>query len=170
MAYIVYYPLGVDVAHISQTVLPVIIALGKVGLAFAAVGIFAATFGATMETLFATGYDMAQYYGWSYGKVQPPAQAARFTVVSASLLLFSAALTLTSLNPIQVTIVAVLFSAMLVPLALLPTLLVGNDATVMGSYRNGRLSNTIGTITLGLSSLASIAALPLLIYTRGGSG
>lgn len=170
VAYLVFYPTGIQVEHISQTALPVVVALGKIGLAFAVIGIFAATFGATMETLFATGYDIAQYFGWSYGKVQPRAQAARFTTVCAAILLLSAALALTSLNPIQVTIVAVVFSAMLIPLSLLPTLLVANDTTVMGRYVNGKLSNAIGVLTLGVSLLVSVAALPLLILTRGGSG
>ena len=123
-----------------------------------------------METLFATGYDIAQYFGWSYGKLQPPAQAARFTTVTASLLLLSVALALTTLNPIQVTIVAVVFSAMLLPLAFLPVLLVANDVHVMGEYRNGKLSNSIGVATLAVSCLVSVAAPILLIYTRGGSG
>jgi len=170
VALVVFYPAGIQVEHITQTVLPVVVALGKVGLAFAAVGIFAATFGATMETLFATGYDIAQYFGWSYGKLQPPAQAARFTAVTASLLFVSVALALTTLNPIQVTIVAVVFSAMLLPLAFLPVLLVANDHVVMGQYRNGKLSNAIGVVTLGVSCLISVAAPVLLVYTRGGSG
>ncbi|MFI7585465.1 NRAMP family divalent metal transporter [Spongisporangium articulatum] len=169
-AYVVYYPAGIEVSHISQTALPVVVALGKVGLALAAIGIFAATFGATMETLFATGYDVAQYFGWSYGKVRPPAQTARFTTVAGALLLVSAALALTTLDPIRVTIVAVVFSAMLLPLSLLPPLLVGNDETVMGRYRNGRLSNGVGVVTLALTCLVSLAALPLLILTRGGAG
>ena len=169
-AYLVFYPSGIEVEHISQTALPVAVALGKIGLVLAVVGIFAATFGATMETLFATGYDIAQYFGWSYGKRQPPAQAARFTTVTATLLLLSVALALTTLNPIQVTIVAVVFSAMLLPLAFLPVLLVANDESVMGRFRNGRLSNSIGVATLGVSCLVSAAAPILLVYTRGGSG
>ncbi|GGL39197.1 divalent metal cation transporter [Phycicoccus endophyticus] len=170
VAYLVFAPAGIEVEHLSQTALPVVVALGKVGLAFAVVGIFAATFGATMETLFATGYDIAQYFGWSYGKVQPPAQAARFTAVTASLLILSTALALTTLNPIRVTIVAVVFSAMLLPLGLFPVLLVGNDHSVMGEFRNGRLANTLGTATLALSILVALVAMPLLVWTRGGSG
>ena len=72
-AFLVLFEPGITVEHLSQTALPVAVALGKVGLIIAIVGIFAATFGATLETLFATSYDVAQYFGWSYGKVQPPA-------------------------------------------------------------------------------------------------
>lgn len=170
VAFLIFFDAGVTVEHISQTALPVAIALGKVGLIIAIVGIFAATFGATLETLFATGYEVAQYFGWSYGKVQPPARAARFTTVIIGLLLLSTAFALTTLNPITVTIVAVVFSAALLPLLFLPVLLVGNDRQVMGDLANGRLSNAVGTAVLLVSVLVSVAAFPLLILTRGGAG
>lgn len=170
VAFLVFFDAGVTVEHISQTALPVAVALGKLGLIVAIIGIFAATFGATLETLFATGYEVAQYFGWSYGKVQPPARAARFTTVTIALLLASTALALTTMNPITVTIVAVVFSAALLPFLFLPVLLIGNDREVMGELANGRLSNAIGTTVLSLSVLVALAAFPLLILTRGGTG
>nr|MBA2694487.1 divalent metal cation transporter [Actinomycetota bacterium] len=170
VAFLVFFPAGIQVEHISQTVLPVALALGKVGLVITLVGVFAATFGATLETLFATGYEVAQYAGWSYGEVQPPARTARFTTVVAAVLLGATALALTTLDPITVTIYAVVFSAMLLPLAFLPVLLVANDRTLMGELVNGRLSNALGTATLTVSLLVSLAAFPLLVLTRAGSG
>jgi Mn2+/Fe2+ NRAMP family transporter len=170
VAYLVFFDAGVTVEHISQTALPVLVALGKLGLIVAIIGIFAATFGATLETLFATGYEVAQYFGWSYGKVQPPARAARFTVVTVAVLLSSTALALTTLNPITVTIVAVVLSAALLPFLFLPVLLVANDRELMGDLANGRLSNAIGTTILAVSLLVSLAAFPLLVLTRGGAG
>src|SRR5919107_4217264 len=155
VAFLVFFDAGVTVEHISQTALPVAIALGKVGLIVAIVGIFAATFGATLETLFATGYEVSQYFGWSYGKVQPPARAARFTTVTVALLLVSAALALTTINPITVTIVAVVFSAALLPFLFLPVLLVANDRDVMGELANGPLANVIGTAVIAITIVIS---------------
>lgn len=169
VAFLVFFPAGIQVEHISQTVLPVALALGKVGLVIALVGVFAATFGATLETLFATGYEIAQYAGWSYGEVQPPARAARFTTVVIAVLLGATALALTTLDPITVTIYAVVFSAMLLPFAFLPVLLVANDRTLMGDLVNGRLSNALKTATLAVSLLVSMAAFPLLVLTHAGS-
>ena len=145
------------------------VALGKLGLAIAIVGIFAATFGATLETLLATGYDVAQYFGWSYGKVQPPVRAARFTTVTLVLLLGSTALALTTIDPVTVTIVAVVFSASLLPFLFLPVLLVGNDRELMGELANGRLSNAVGMATIAISVAVSLAAFPLLVLTRAGA-
>ncbi|KUI04868.1 divalent metal cation transporter [Mycobacterium sp. IS-3022] len=169
VAFLVFFPAGIHVEHLSQTILPVAIAMGKVGLIIALVGVFAATFGATLETLFATGYDIAQYFGWSYGKTQPPVRSARFTTTMLVLLLTAVALALTSINPITVTIYAVTFSAILLPFAFLPVFLVGNDRAVMGELANGRISNTIGAVTLVVSTVVAIAAFPLLVLTRAGS-
>ena len=168
-SFIVFFRPGIQVEHVSQTALPVAIALGKFGLAIAIVGIVAATFGATLETLFSTGYDIAQYFGWSYGEVQSHARASRFTVVIVTLLLSAAALALTTLNPITVTIYAVVMSAVLLPFTFLPVLLVANDTQVMGDLANGRLSNALGTATLLVSALVSVCALPLLVLTKAGA-
>ena len=51
------------------------------GLAVALVGIFAATFGAALETSLSAGYTVAQYFGWPWGKHLRPRQASRFHVV-----------------------------------------------------------------------------------------
>jgi manganese transport protein len=169
VAFLVFFDAGIQVEHISQTVLPVALGIGKIGLIIALVGVFAATFGATLETLFSTGYDLAQYFGWAYGEVQPPARATRFTAAIAALLLLSTALALTTLNPITVTIYAVVFSSVLLPFAFLPVLLVGNDRQVMGELANGALSNTIGTITLLVSVVVSASAIPLLVLTKAGA-
>jgi manganese transport protein len=169
VAFIVFFEHGINVEHVSQTAYPIAVAFGKIGLAVAILGIFAATFGATLETLFATGYDIAQYFGWSYGKMQPPAQAARFMTVTVLILLGSTALALTTLDPILVTIVAVVCSAALLPFLFLPVLLAANDRTVMGELANGRLANVVGTVTLALSVVIAVAAFPLLVLTRGGT-
>lgn len=169
VAFLVFFPAGVQVEHLSQTVLPVGLALGKIGLAIAILGVFAATFGATLETLFSTGYEVAQYFGWSYGEVQPPVKAARFTVTVLVLLLGATAFALTTVNPITVTIYAVLFSSMLLPFAFLPVLLVANDRVLMGDLANGRLSNALGVGTVAFSILVAVAALPLLVWTRAGA-
>ncbi len=168
-AYLVFFEPGIHVEHLSQTTLPVGIALGKLGLAIAIVGVFAVTFGATLETLFAAGYDVAQYFGWSYGKLQDPVRASRFMTLVGILVVAACAFALTTINPITVTIVAVVISGMLLPFMFLPLLILGNDRRAMGDLANGALSNTVGTILLAICVLVSLAALPLLIITRGGT-
>ncbi|HVL94797.1 MAG TPA: divalent metal cation transporter [Solirubrobacteraceae bacterium] len=169
-AYLVFFEPGVHVEHLSQTTLPVAVALGKLGLVVAIVGVFAVTFGATLETLFAAGYDVSQYFGWSYGKLQKPVRASRFMTLIAILVVAACALALTTINPITVTIVAVVISGMLLPFMFVPLMLMANDRKVMGDLANGRLANLVGSVMIGVCVLVSAAALPLLIITRGGSG
>lgn len=169
VAYLVFFDAGIHVEEVSQTALPVAVALGKAGLIVAIIGIFAVTFGATLETLFATGYDVSQYFGWSYGKVQAPARASRFTTVILALLLGSTVLALTTVNPITVTIIAVTCSAALLPFLFLPVLLVANDRELMGEMANGRLSNAVGMATIAVSIVVAVLAVPLLVLTKGGS-
>ncbi|HWG57354.1 MAG TPA: divalent metal cation transporter [Gaiellaceae bacterium] len=169
IAFVVFFDLGITVEHLSQTALPVALALGKIGLVIALVGIFAVTFGAAIETLFSAGYDVAQYFGWALGKVAPPVRTARFMVLVAMLVLGGTIFALTTVNPITVTVVAVAISGALLPFLYLPVLLVANDRKVMGDLANGPLSNTVGTLALVVSIVVSIAALPLLILTRAGA-
>ncbi|AEI11523.1 hypothetical protein Celgi_1004 [Cellulomonas gilvus ATCC 13127] len=77
-AAVVLLPRQIDVTSLSQITLPVAIAGGKLALALAILGIVAATFGAALETALSTGYTLAQFFGWSWGKFHRPAEAARF--------------------------------------------------------------------------------------------
>ena len=67
-ATVVLLPRQIGVESLSQVVLPVAEAAGRIGLVVVLVGILAATFGAALETTLSSGYTLAQYFGWSWGK------------------------------------------------------------------------------------------------------
>lgn len=96
-------PRMIDVGHLSQVALPIASVLGRLGLVIAIVGFFAATFGAALETGLSTGYTVAQYLGWPWGKRVRPVEAARFHGVVLLALILAAAIGLTSIDPIKVT-------------------------------------------------------------------
>ena len=75
---VVFGPLDTSVDTLGQVGLPVAVALGKVGLAVAILGFVAATLGAACETGLSTGYSIAQYFGWQWGKYVQAAEASRF--------------------------------------------------------------------------------------------
>jgi hypothetical protein len=52
---------------------------------------------------------------------------------------------------------------------MLPILLVANDPDYMGARVNGRLINFAATIYLIILTAVSVAAVPLIIITRGGA-
>jgi Mn2+/Fe2+ NRAMP family transporter len=165
---LVFLPNGVQVDTLAQVSLPIAVALGKIGLAFALLGFFAATFGAACETGLAVGYSVAQYFGWQWGKFVRPAQAARFHVVLLLSSIAAVAVLLTTVDPIKVTEYSVVFSALALPLTYFPILVVANDPDYMGENVNGRLANAAGSIYLVLVLLASLAAIPLMIITKAG--
>jgi manganese transport protein len=165
---LVLQPAGIEVDTLAQVGLPVAVALGKIGLAVALLGFFAATFGAACETGLSVGYSISQYFGWQWGKFVRPREASRF---HATLLLSSvvaAAVLLTTVDPIKVTEYSVVFSAVALPLTYFPILVVANDPDYMGDRVNSRLANGLGTVYLVLVVVASIAAIPLMLVTKAG--
>lgn len=168
-AAVVFLPASVEVSSLSQIVLPVALAGGKLALAVVIVGIVAATFGAALETGLSSGYTLAQYLGWSWGKFRRPAQAARFHLTMIIALLVAVAVLMTSVDPIKVTEFSVVFSAVALPLTYLPILLVANDPEYMGKHVNGRVTNALALVYLVVILAASLAAIPLMIATGAGS-
>ncbi len=168
VAYLALQPRGIQVEHLSQTALPVVMAFGKLGLAFAIVGIVAATFGSVLETLLSSGYTVAHHFGWRWGKFERPVNAARFSTMVIVTLLIAAAIALTTIDPITITIYAVYLGAATLPFTYIPILIIANDRRYMKDLTNGRLANGLGTIYLFVVSAAAAAAIPLLIATKAG--
>jgi Mn2+/Fe2+ NRAMP family transporter len=141
---------------------------GKLLLALIILGIVAATVGAALETTLSAGYTIAQFLGWSWGKFRAPAQAARFHLLMIICLILGVGTLLTGVDPIQVTEISVVFSAVALPLTYLPILIVANDPEYMGEHVNGQALNGIALIYLVIILAAAIAAIPLLIITGAG--
>jgi Mn2+/Fe2+ NRAMP family transporter len=166
---VVFGPLDASVDTLGQVGLPVAVAFGKLGLAVAILGFVAATLGAACETGLSTGYSIAQYFGWQWGKYVKPPQAARFHLVLAVATLLATAVLATGVDPILVTEASVVFSAVALRLTYFPILVVANDPDYLGEHVNGRLANGLGMVYLVLIGVAAVAAVPLMIWTRMGS-
>ena len=168
-AALVLLPQGIDVAHLDQVALPVVVATGKVGLAFVILGFVAATFGAALETALSVGYTLAQYLGWQWGKRVAPREAARFHTVVLVAVILGTMLILTTADPIKVTEYSLVFSAVALPLTYLPILVVANDPDYMGSRVNGRVVNALASGYLVLIVVVAVAAIPLMVATGAGA-
>jgi manganese transport protein len=167
-AAVVLLPAKIEVGTLAQMALPTVIALGKVGFAVLAVGIFAATFGAALETGLATGYSVAQFFGWRWGKAIRPVRAARFHTTVMIAIIVGVMLILTTLDPIKVTEYSLVFSAAALPLTYLPILVLANDRDYLGDKVNGRVFNGLGLVFLAIVLVASVSAIPLMIATKAG--
>jgi manganese transport protein len=161
-------PRGIAVSHLGQVALPVVTALGKVGLIFALVGFFAATFAAGIEAALSSGYILAQYLGWSWGKFRTPAQAPRFHAVCLITVVLATALILSNIDPVKITIVSVVLGAAAIPLTFFPVIVVANDREYMGAHVNKRWVNALAMVVFAVLVVVSVATLPLLFWTKAG--
>jgi Mn2+/Fe2+ NRAMP family transporter len=168
-AHLVLAPRGVSVDDLAQVALPVAVVVGKVGLAAVLVGIFAATFGAALETGLSAGYAVSQYLGWQWGKYVRPRDAARFHLVVLGSIIGALLFALSGVDPIKVTEYSIVLSAAALPLTYFPILVIANDPDYMGEKVNGRVMNTLGTIYLLILLVVAVSAIPLIIITKGGA-
>ena len=166
---LVLKPEGISVSTLSQVALPTVAILGKAGLVILLLGIFAAVFGAAIETAMSAGYSVSQYLGWQWGKLVAPRDAPGFHTVIIVAIAFAALVGLTSVVPIKVTEYSIVLSAAALPLTYGPILVVANDPDYMGDKVNSRLSNSIATVYLLLLGVVSVVTIPLMILTKAGS-
>jgi manganese transport protein len=168
VAALVLLPAHISVGTLGQVGLPVAVASGKLLLSIVILGFVAATFGASLETGLSCGYTVAQYFGWQWGKYVRPREAARFHLVVLLSLIAAVGAVLTTIDPVKLTEYSVVFSAVALPLTYLPILVIANDPDYMGDEVNGRVSNALASIFLVIILVASLAAIPLMIYTKAG--
>jgi manganese transport protein len=165
-----FLPRGIDPRFLGTPPLAPAHVFGELGLLLALVGVLFAVGGAAIETCFSGAYNLAQFFGWPWGKRERPARASRFTL--SWLVIFGLALlvVITGYDPVKLTEYSVVFSVVALPLTYLPILLVANDRTYMGSHTNGRLANVLGVVYFAIILVVALAAIPLLVLTNGGQG
>jgi Mn2+/Fe2+ NRAMP family transporter len=163
-------PQGINPEHLGSVALVAEVPLGQIGLILALVGMLFAISGAAIDSVFAGAYNIAQFFGWEWGKYRHNAGAPRFTIAWAVMLVLGFLIVMTGVDPILVTEISVVFSVVALPLTYLPILLVANDRAYMGRYRNGRVGNVFGAFYLVVLSVVALAAIPLLIASNMGQG
>lgn len=164
----VLQPRNIDVNHLGQVALPVAATLGKLGLIIALVGFFAATFAAAIEAALSSGYIVAQYFGWSWGKFRTPAQAPRFHAVCLITVVLATGLILTTIDPVKLTVISVVLGAAAIPLTFFPVIIVANDREYMGDHVNKGWVNVLALAIFIVLVAVSVATLPLLFWTKAG--
>ncbi|MCW3049147.1 MAG: hypothetical protein JWO74_3431 [Solirubrobacterales bacterium] len=166
----VFAPAQIDPGFLGTTALGAQRAFGETGLLLALLGMLFAVGGAAVECAFSGAYTLAQFAGWEWGKYRRPREAPRFTL--AWMIFFALAFVVveTGVDPVLLTEYAVIFSVVALPLTYLPVLLMASDRTFMGDHVNGVLGNVIGWAFFVVILVVSLAAIPLMIITQGGSG
>jgi NRAMP (natural resistance-associated macrophage protein)-like metal ion transporter len=163
-------PRGITAELLGTVALVPEVALGKIGMVLALVGTLFAVSGAAIDSAFSGAYNMAQFFGWEWGKYRTNVGAPRFTIAWLVMLAVAFVIVMTGIDPILVTELSVIFSVVALPLTYVPILLVANDRAYMGRYANSRVSNIFGIFYLVVVLLIAVAAIPLLILSNMGQG
>ena len=163
-------PHGVSAELLGTVALVANAPLGQVGLILGLVGILFAVSGAAIDSAFAGAYNLAQFFGWEWGKYRTNAGAPRFTLTWIGMLIVGFLIVVTGVDPIMVTELSVIAAVVALPLTYVPILLVANDRAYMNRYANGVVANVFGVFYLVVVLAIAVAAIPLLILSNMGQG
>ena len=167
---VLFFPQGIEPQLLGTVALGAEIPYGTIGLLLALIGILFAVGGAAIDTCFSGAYNLAQFFGWEWGKHRRPTDAPRFTIAWAVLLVLALLVIMTGIDPVMLTEYSVIFSVVALPLTYVPILLVANDRAYMGRYVNGKVANAFGLLYLVIIGVVALTAIPLMIITHQGQG
>jgi manganese transport protein len=145
-------------------------AFGTKGLVFALLGMFFAFGGAAIETCLSSAYNLAQFFGWPWGKFRKPSVASRFTLSWIIIFVLALIVNLIGIDPVAVVEYSIVFSVIILPLSYFPLLIASRDPLYMDAYASGKVIYLLGWAYLILLSIGGLAAIPLMILTHGGKG
>jgi manganese transport protein len=167
---LLYLPHDIVPQRLSSAVFGASVPLGAWGFYFALAGIFFAVAGAAVETGLAFAYNMAQFFGFAWGKRMKPSEVPLFTLCWMAAIAAGLAISLCGVNPVDIVEYAVIFAVVVLPFTYYAVLRLADDKEVMGKHVNSPVVRVLGWAYLALIGAAAIAAIPLMIVTRMGQG
>lgn len=168
-AAMVLFPLHAQVNSLADAGRPITVSLGTIGSILFIVGAFSVSMGAGLETAMSGAYAFCQYFGWDWGKKACPARTPMFHLGYIVMLVLSLLIAFTGVNPIQLSLVTMAVAAATLPFTFAPLLIVANDRLYMGEQKNTPAVNLVSYVILALLVVVTLATIPLLIITGGGS-
>ena len=165
-----YLPQGLDPQRLSSTVFGASVPLGRIGFMLALVGIFFAVGGAAVETALAAAYNIAQFFGFPWGKRKKPGEVPLFTLCWMGAFVLGLAVASSGVNPVEIVEYSVVFAVVVLPFTYYPILRLADDKKAMGKHVNSPVIRVLGWLYLGLICVAAAAAVPLMIMTHMGQG
>ncbi|MBW4473654.1 MAG: divalent metal cation transporter [Stenomitos rutilans HA7619-LM2] len=161
VAAVVLNPRGVQVDSYEQAALMLTQPFGYWGFILFAASLGIACFGAALEVTLDTAYIVAQAFGWNWGENLHPKEAARFSMVYTVFVLLASLLMVFGIDPLQLTLFSMALTAVILPIVMVPFLVLMNDESYIGQYRNGWISNSAVIFIIGLAFVLAIVAIPL---------
>jgi Mn2+/Fe2+ NRAMP family transporter len=141
---------------------------GKPGLLFALLGMLFAVGGSAVETGLAAAYNLAQYFGWKWGRKHKPQHTPRFTMAWVGTFVLAILIAAIGIYPVELVEYGVMLAVVVLPLTYYPILVAAKDRSYMGKHANATWQNVLGWLFFGIVSLCGLAAIPLLVLTKMG--
>lgn len=161
VAALVLKPKGIQVDSYEQAALMLTQPFGYWGFILFAASLGIACFGAALEVTLDTAYIVAQALGWNWGENLKPKDAARFSLVYTVFVFLASLLMVIGIDPLQLTLFSMALTALILPPVIIPFLILMNDQSYVGKYRNGWISNSVVIFTIALAFVLAIVAIPL---------
>ena len=168
VAAVVLGPQHIEAGTLGEIGLALVKPWGSVGAVLFALSLLIACYGAALEIVLAVPYELAQGFGWEFGKDKRPAQAPRFNLAIVLFMVVAVAIGLIGVDPLQLTLYGSAFTALVLPISLSPVLLIMNDRDYMGNQTNSRWMNVATVAILVIAGLVSLVTLPLTLASGGG--
>jgi Mn2+/Fe2+ NRAMP family transporter len=156
-------PRGIDVDQYEQLALLVTGPLGRWGYYTLGAALFIACLGAAMELSLDLSYVFAQTLGWNWGENERPRDAARFSMVYTLLIAVAWLPAAIGIDPLKLTMYSMAFTALILPLVVLPLLVLMNDPHYVGEHRNGRAGNIVVFLVIVMTAVVAVVSIPLVI-------
>jgi Mn2+/Fe2+ NRAMP family transporter len=156
-------PRGIRVENYHEAAGILTPVFGRWGLLLFLLSLGIASFGAAVEVSLSAAYEIAQSFGWNWGKSQKPASEARFTCSYSIILAVAALPVLLGIDPMKLTIFTMALACLELPFVTFPMLVVMNDRAYLEKYTNHRLANVVTVAIAGIAFLLAVVAIPLQI-------
>jgi Mn2+/Fe2+ NRAMP family transporter len=161
-------PLGIQVDQLQTVGLGLVAAFGIWGVYLFAATLFICCFGAAAEVALALSFEITQIMGWKYGEGRKPREASIFNLVFTLYIVASTLLIgLTGMDPLQLTLFSMIFTALVLPVVVVPFLAIMNDRAYLRDQTNGWFSNAAVLLIVVIAFVLSATSVPLTILSGG---
>jgi Mn2+/Fe2+ NRAMP family transporter len=158
------YPRGIDFDQYEQIALLVTGPLGKWGYYVLGAALFISCLGAALELSLDMAYVYAQSLGWNWGENERPRDATRFSMVYTILIAAACLPAVIGIDPLKLTMYSMAFTALILPVVVLPFLVLMNDPHYVGKHGNGRLGNSVVFFVIVMAAILAVVSIPLVIF------
>jgi manganese transport protein len=166
---LVFMPRNIFPESLGIAAVPAALPFGRKALLTGLLGMAACMGGAAVETALSAGYNYCQFFRKRWSKSKKPSRERVFTTTWVGTLVLAAGMALSGIPALTLVNVSIIFGMVVLPLTYYPILKVAGNKAMMGKHANSRWLSAVGYLFLLLITVAAVAAVPLMAFTRGGA-